>query len=306
MNCPVRRTADECISPCIWTNSSSPSTSFCAAPDEVDKYCDASYQLFLVLFAVLQDSGDMAPADRLPSTDLAGMGKLVTAAIFSQICHQGVPSIVASMKHKRSAKFVFRCTLYYTFTLYVVLCLVTTYYFGDKTVPIITLNWEDYTGGAEAGVPISWWASAIATSVLVFPVVSVSAAFPLNVIPLAETMQQLLPSSSAMHGSGSGKTLLRAGFSLLPIACASVVKDVGKILEFNGMFGFVIAFFIPCSLFLAGRSLALRRWGEKAVYNVHHSWPASMLWCVYAVLFCSAIVAGYTLYQVVLDYAGLR
>ncbi len=45
---------------------------------------------------------------------------------------QATPSLVANMQDKRQAKLVFRCTLYYTFTLYVLLCFVTTYYFGDK------------------------------------------------------------------------------------------------------------------------------------------------------------------------------
>jgi len=185
----------------------------------------------------------------------------------------------------------------------VLLCFVTTYYFGDKTVPIITLNWEDYTGGSAPGAPISWWASAISTSVLVFPVVSVSAAFPLNVIPLAQTVQQMFatPDSAA---DASSSLMLRAGFSLLPILLASAVKDVSKILEFNGMCGFVMAFFVPCSLYIAARADAIRRWGPGAAKNGHWSWPASTTWCVWSVLAVSVVVAAYTLHQVILDYAG--
>jgi hypothetical protein len=43
----------------------------------------------------------------------------------------------------------------------------------------------------------------------------------------------------------------------LPICLAAVVRDVGKILEINGIFAFVIAFFIPCVLHLAARRGAL-------------------------------------------------
>eukprot|EP00961_Rhodomonas_salina_P277026 3743889-Rhodomonas_salina.1 len=51
---------------------------------------------------------------------------------------------------------------------------------------------------------------------------------------------------------------------------------------------------------MAGTDLANgpNRWGPRAVMNAHWSWPASTMWCVWAVLGTSIVVAAYTLYQV--------
>ncbi|EKX41225.1 hypothetical protein GUITHDRAFT_52232, partial [Guillardia theta CCMP2712] len=204
--------------------------------------------------AVYTDGGNDAAYHRLPPTDMSGFGKLITAALFSQICHQGVPTLMKTMRSGKQAKTVFRTALSFTLVLYSVLCCSTIYYFGPRVVPIITLNWEDYTGGAQAGMPIRWWAPIISTTVLLFPVVSVSAAFPLNLLPLAETILRLLPARWSLRiGEERARKLLKIFLSLLPITLAAFVKDVAKILEFNGMFGFVIAFFAPCSLFLVAR-----------------------------------------------------
>lgn len=90
---------------------------------------------------------------------------------------------------------MFRVSLGLTLTIYLALCFSTNYYFGPRVVPIITLDWQDYTGGVRIGLPISWWARLISTAVLCFPVITVSAAFPLNILPLADTLYKLLPST---------------------------------------------------------------------------------------------------------------
>jgi hypothetical protein len=49
------------------------------------------------------DSGVDAGWDHLPQTNLDGLGKLVTAALFSQLCHQGVPTLMQGMRNKAQA-----------------------------------------------------------------------------------------------------------------------------------------------------------------------------------------------------------
>ncbi|KAJ1470638.1 hypothetical protein T484DRAFT_1847034 [Baffinella frigidus] len=119
------------------------------------------------LIAIDEDQGPDAGADMLPPTNMSSFGKLVTAALFSQICHQafvgklvtaedlfsqichqGVSTIIGVMRDKRQAKS------------------------GPRTASIVTLNWEDYTGGAVNGTQRAWWATVISTAVLTFPVIT--------------------------------------------------------------------------------------------------------------------------------------
>ncbi len=222
------------------------------------------------------------------------------------------------------------------------------------------------------------WARIIATSVILFPVITVSAAFPLNMLPLADTLLQLLPSpdpatkaseaspnptrhtylasdslaqsllaadtrerAQRMEERGSEESegvteegvkeeggteaahltspavtspaaqpsthgwrgqALRVLLAWLPICLAAAVRDVGKILEINGIFAFVIAFFIPCVLHLAARRACVARFGEaKAWRSPYHSWPASYTWCVHLVLLMSIVLAVFTARQVLRD-----
>uniref|UniRef100_A0A7S0EX15 Amino acid transporter transmembrane domain-containing protein n=1 Tax=Hanusia phi TaxID=3032 RepID=A0A7S0EX15_9CRYP len=327
-----------CSGACRWDNA----TAACTAAPVVASYCRQSYEVFLCCFALLMvamacmdlaalknvqfllssfalsallvmvvtcvvavytDGGTDAAYHRLPDTDMTGFGKLITAALFSQICHQGVPTLMKTMRSGKQAKKVFRTALSFTLALYSVLCCSTIYYFGPRVVPIITLNWEDYTGGAQAGMPIRWWAPIISTTVLLFPVVSVSAAFPLNLLPLAETILRLLPPRWGVRiGEERMRKLLKILLSLLPISLAACIKDVGKILEFNGMFGFVIAFFTPCSLFLVARRTCRRRFGEQAAATAYASFPESSPACVILLLAFSAVLAVFTARQVIMDY----
>ncbi len=70
----------------------------------------------------------------------------------SQLCAQGVPTLMGSMKKQKDARNVFRLALCITLLIYVLLCFTTNYYFGPRILPIITLNWQDYTDGARVGI----------------------------------------------------------------------------------------------------------------------------------------------------------
>ena len=215
-----------------WADAGAASGGRCVPDAQVLSYCECSYHVFLAFFALamgvcvsldvsklhwlqlgisalavsslsamiltcvlatLDDRDpDDTPFDSLPATDIRGLGKIVTAALFGQLCHQGVPTVVALMRHREHAKNVFRVSLGVTLGIYLALCFATNVYFGPRVLPIITLDWQDYTGGARVGMPISWWARVISLSVITFPVMTVSAAFPLCIFPLSQTVYKAL------------------------------------------------------------------------------------------------------------------
>ena len=63
--------------------------------------------------------------------------------------------------------------------------------------------------------------------------------------------------TAAAAAQGWRGQVLRVLLAWLPICLAAFVRDVGKILEINGLFAFVIAFFAPCVLHLAARRGAM-------------------------------------------------
>jgi len=103
------------------------------------------------------------------------------------------------LRKKRKARFVFSVSLFYTFSMYVILCLSTSIFFGPSISPIVTLNWERYSGGAKHGTAIPWWASGLSYMVLLFPVVSVSAAFPLQLVVISGEITQAFPCRLMLH-----------------------------------------------------------------------------------------------------------
>ena len=72
---------------------------------------------------------------------------------------------------------------------------VVYYYHKGKKIKNIKHSQKTiltFQGGSQM-VKATVWARIIATSVILFPVITVSAAFPLNMLPLADTLLQLLP-----------------------------------------------------------------------------------------------------------------
>jgi hypothetical protein len=116
--------------------------------------------------AAAEDTGVDSAWGRLPETNLAGAGKLVSAALFSQLSHQGVPTLVSLTRDRGRQKSIFAAALTYTCVLYAALCLVTSFYFGPHIAPIVTLNWRTYTGGAAPGTPAPWCAAALLFAIL--------------------------------------------------------------------------------------------------------------------------------------------
>jgi len=142
-------------------------------------------------------SGDeLKPAQESPYS----FGLLTQFSV--RLTSQGVPTLLHMLRKKRKARFVFSVSLFYTFSMYVILCLSTSIFFGPSISPIVTLNWERYSGGAKHGTAIPWWASGLSYMVLLFPVVSVSAAFPLQLVVISGEIMQAFPCRLMLHLHG--------------------------------------------------------------------------------------------------------
>ena len=201
----------------------------------------------------------------------SGFGGVFGTFVFAQMCHQGVPLLQSVPSRKSLVKPVFVGTLCFTTVLYLVFGVSCALFFGleprDNPEPLkklITLNWVEYTAGADkAGV----LATIVSYFVRLYPAITVSAAFPLYVITLANGWFQ------AWHGSGSGSAAVgdagadahveaaaappqdKTLFNLLamcpPVLFAAFMADLSFMLFFVGLTGILIAFLLPPMLQLA-------------------------------------------------------
>jgi len=232
---------------------------------------------------------------------VSGLGKIFTTALFSQLCHQGVPSFVMMLRHKHHARGVFASALSTTFVLYCALGLICSLYFGKHIHSVITLNWRDYGTWAFENAHDAAWCKVVMYFIVGFPLITTMAAFPIYGIILVQNLSKSIPQTQMDRLGDRIETAMRILICLLPIAGAAGVKDVSKILEFNGLFGFFLAFFIPCLLHIRARSMCIERWGTVGA-STPYSWAFSHPIYCKGVLGAAMIMFCLVFYEVIHDY----
>jgi len=188
---------------------------------------------------------------------IPGFAQLCTAAMFSQNCHYGIPSLVQFLGRKQDASKVFFSAISTTMLLYTALSVTTSLYFGGGVEKLVNLNWRDYR---HVGVR---------HFVVVFPAILVTTAFPLNAISLANNLKGALPDKCLPD---KGMRLMSRLIAVLPpLAAALFVPDASTVLTYTGMFAFVLTFWAPCILFLQSKKKCVERWGETCTHTEHTS-----------------------------------
>uniref|UniRef100_A0A7S0XV53 Amino acid transporter transmembrane domain-containing protein n=2 Tax=Hemiselmis andersenii TaxID=464988 RepID=A0A7S0XV53_HEMAN len=319
-------------SSCEWVNGT------CAKSGHLEAYCDSSYSFFSWVFGVVMmaiacldlsglsaiqgclslfafcsllvmvattviatatDTGDDKGWDRIPDTNLGGLGQLITCAVTSQMSHQGVPTLVVLMRKKHKAKKVFCGALAYSLSMYVLLCMSTSVFFGPSISSIVTLNWERYSGGAAAGEVVPWWASALSFMVLLFPVVSVSAAFPLQLVVISEILQKAFGGSDSSTPRGAWSSApLRIICCFGAVCLAQALNNVSQIISANAAVAIIVAFMLPCLLHLSARSKSIKKWGPDAARTPYHTPVLSHPIFVSFIFAVSCAIEGFALYQI--------
>eukprot|EP00667_Euglena_gracilis_P006652 EG_transcript_6708 len=250
-----------------------------------------------------------------------GFSLLFSATVFGQMGHIGVPSITSVLKDKSQAKRVWLLGFLTNAGLQALLAVSCVLYFGTHTSPISTLNWKDYTAGrppAEA----PGWAAAVSWLVVMMPVVTISAGYPLQSAALASNLLHAIPRRAwaALCGSAPVKQadealdplldgattadswpptrvkvvakLLTVGPPLLP---ALLVRDAAKITRLGGLVGFLLSLLIPCILQWRSSSTLQALWPRVPdVARTPYSSAISGKFCVAAVLGVSVVAFAYS------------
>ena len=190
--------------------------------------------------------------------DPAGFGLAFSAFVFAQLAHHGVPTLLEYMDRPTSARAVFASALATTGAAYAVLGVVCGVFFGTSTNEVVTLNWKSYTAETPHGTAVS---DAVSLLVRLFPVVTVSAAFPLNAVALGAALERRLPAGMTDKVPGRYRTLMCRYLVCVPsVVGAALMNSVSALITLAGLAGFVLAFLIPAALQAVSRREVRRRW----------------------------------------------
>lgn len=198
--------------------------------------------------------------------DFPNFGIIFPTAIFSQLLHHSIPGIIQPLKNKKWAKTMFSLALMTTFILYVALGIPSAMYFGKDVKPIISLNWKDYSGlGFEGPNNSPIWARIVSYIIVLFPVLDIISAFPLNGITLANTIFASIPARITQNGTnGWIRLLTRFMVAIPPIILGSFIKRLDLIIELAGTVGFFISFIVPGFLQIYSKKMTQQKFGYSS------------------------------------------
>ena len=105
-----------------------------------------------------------------------------------------MPSLVRAAAQPATTRAAMGAAIGTCFGLYLLLGVSAALLLGRHTAPLITLNFDDFRGGAPAGAPVPLWALLVSRWVMVLPLLTTSAAFPLfNAVLASNLVEVALP-----------------------------------------------------------------------------------------------------------------
>ena len=107
------------------------------------------------------------------------------------------------------------------------------------------------------------WATAVSRWILLLPLLTTTAAFPLFNRVLAANLEALLPPRLRSKRVAAGLC------AFPPLLCTALVSDTALVFSLCGLSGFTVVFFVPAMLQRAARRASMKRWGEAGRLTPH-------------------------------------
>ena len=196
-----------------------------------------------------------------PWIKLSGFSMCFTTAVFAMQIHMSVPGLSMLIKKKKYAAPSIAGAMATVSISYIVLGIVTSLYFGSAVDSLITLNWKNYYNNSNSA--FRWLTFGISRMLLLFPPVTVSAAYPMYVVTGAETLVGVLPKSAVGPYGRIFNRLLRLLLAVIPLTLAVFMRNISSILNVTGLSAFAMMYFGPCLMQYRGKSLCMRRIGSS-------------------------------------------
>jgi len=144
--------------------------------------------------------------------------------------------------------------------------LLCSLLFGPCTLPLVTLNWQEYSGHDGGWGKVDhrpFYAYIVQLWVMLFPVFDMLSVFPLVAITLGNNMMDTMPQViKSKLLPNHLKLICRLIAAAPPIALAAALGRLDKIFTFTGLFAFFLQLIFPCWLQLVSSRLCIRRWGK--------------------------------------------
>ena len=240
-----------------------------------------------------------------------GFGVMFASTALSLGFHANIPDVATPCENKKALRTVVGGVTVTGFTFYLLVGTICAIFFNPPD-PLVTLNWETYTGrngGWGEGEPY-WWASVIQVLIILFPVIQLVNVYPLVAIALASNMNSyvtsILDPKKDTVGQKVGKFIFGSDTngrhrhwvtgllsSVPPLIGACISGELDIIFSFTGIFDFALEFLIPAVFQCLSVYTFVKRWGkgsEKTDYTGWHSKPF-VAWFTIVVGVIAAIVS---------------
>eukprot|EP01116_Phalansterium_solitarium_P023285 TRINITY_DN8089_c0_g1_i2.p1 TRINITY_DN8089_c0_g1~~TRINITY_DN8089_c0_g1_i2.p1 ORF type:complete len:549 (-),score=173.15 TRINITY_DN8089_c0_g1_i2:427-2073(-) len=235
-----------------------------------------------------------------------GFGTMFTSAIVALCMHYTTADIVHPITDKKNAQRALMGSMVTSIGFYLLIGLVCACYFGQGALPLVTLNWTEYTGRGGGWQPIPegekrvWWSILVQFWVMLFPVFDMASVYPLVCVTLANNLYASTPKrlQNAVP-ERVRRYFFRFGASIPPLVLSVAVRKLNVILEFTGVVSFVLNFFMPCILALFTWRRVAHHWGAgycRTPYTMFCSSPPfiyfSLFYGVGALALCILVLAA--------------
>ncbi|KAI6647237.1 hypothetical protein LOD99_12234 [Oopsacas minuta] len=171
----------------------------------------------------------------------------IPVLVYAQNLHQGIPSLTHPVMPKRRLKPMLIATFITTWSFYTILGIVVSFAFMSLVNENATLNWDYFTHAANnIGVKI------ISYFIILFPSLDIISAYPLVVTTLANNVYLVLMRRDTSESILSwkdriGKLIFRLFFAFIPLLGALFISNLVTVLNFAGLFAFMMLFLLPIS-----------------------------------------------------------
>jgi amino acid permease len=175
------------------------------------------------------------------------------------------------IREKSRGRFLFASVIATTMTVYWLVGMMGTIYFGTSVSSPVTLMWLKYPFNGLGQASTSTIASALVVIIILFPILDVVSAFPLNAVTMANSLFDFLPYTLRKHPKHS--KLIRVATRLIaalpPLAAAYGMRSLSNIVDFAGILGFIIMFVTPAALYYKSSVACEQWWGSSGAVTVY-------------------------------------
>ena len=241
------------------------------------------------------NSTDHAPyvSKALDPVKWSGFGTAFTFSAVALNVHYNMPNVIQPIVAPKSNLVkVATAGILVATACYLILGYVCGLVFGSGTIPLITLNWDKYTGhaGGWGEGDTLWWAYILKIGIMLFPMLDMLTVYPIICVTLGDNLFHSAPEALIQFAHDRfhlGKRGCQLFFRILtavpPLGLGMYTGNLSEIFTITGLFAFFLELIIPPLLWLQSYRYCVRKWGVAAA-KTQYATVFSREWIAWSVL----------------------